>query len=266
MALAVVITLAVMALGVVAGKWQYGRHVFRSEAIHAHEAAQALPTADIATLLGPADAATGDAQWRHVSATGHFDPDSLTALRSRSVDGTASLQYLAWFLTDAGAVLVNTGWVPRTDADVPILPSGDLTIGGVMREQEEDDGRRGEGATRITAAQMPPASADALPGWIMLREPCVPEGCLDTALQPVPEPQLGLGPHLSYAYQWWLLTVIAPVAAVLILRRDAQHERAALSTLEASNGGAPPPRSNEPKTPRRRRLRDTTDEDYEDAL
>ena len=268
-ALAVVITLAVIALGIVAGKWQYGRYQTRAAAVEAFEAAEGKPSVDIAALIASGDLAASDSgsagaltgppfpEWRTVSVEGTFDQGSVTALRGRTVDGVATLQYLAWFDTLDGALLVNVGWAPRDDALEVTLPAGTLLIEGILRNQEHDDGREGEGATRIVANQVPHGDPTAsypepLPGWLMLREPCEDSGCLETALQPVPVPQLGLGPHLSYAFQWWLLALMAPLATFALLRRDARLERESVTEAVA--------------TASKRRPRRPSDEEIEDAL
>lgn len=247
--------LGLMVLGYVAGNWQYGRHQVRSEAISAFNAAHEVPPVLLDELVSPGATTAKPVEWRSVTVTGTFSEAQPVALRGRVVERTASLQYLAWFNTTSGAILVNVGWEPRDTATVPRLPQGEVTIGGVLREQEPDDGKRGDGATRVNAAQMPPANSPTFPGWIMLREPCEVSGCVDTALAPVPTPQLSLGPHLSYAYQWWLLVVAAPILAAVILRRDAAHERVA-----AGQGETPP------KGARVRKQRELTDEEIEDAL
>jgi cytochrome oxidase assembly protein ShyY1 len=257
-ALAAIATLAVIALGIVAGRWQFGRYEVRAEAVRAFEAAANVPPAPLTEVLA-SEGSLDDAEWRSVTARGTFDAGSLTALRGRSVESTAALHYLAWLVTSEGPVLVDVGWVPRDSAADIALPLGSVEIEGVLRSQEADDGRRGDGATRIVAAQLPPPPADAGPpvsGYMMLREPCVDAGCLGTSLKPAPLPQLSLGPHLSYAYQWWLLALLAPFAAVYLVRRDARLE------LESRGQGAPTATNHE----RKRSRKQLTDEEVEDAL
>lgn len=258
-ALAVFATLAVVALGIVAGRWQYGRYEARADAVRAFAAAAAMPDAELAELVAQGPTWLKGSEWRAVSATGTFDAETLTALRGRSIDGTAALHYLAWLSTEQGPLLVDVGWLPRDATHTVELPAGEVEIAGIMRAQEPDDGRRGDGATRIVAAQVPPPpdAGEPLPGYVMLREPCEPEGCLGTGLQPVPLPQLSLGPHLSYAFQWWLLALLAPFAAVFLVRRDARLEREARG--EAAEAESPPPS-------RRTRPKRLSDEEIEDAL
>jgi cytochrome oxidase assembly protein ShyY1 len=247
-----------MVLGIVAGRWQFERYEARADALRASEAAQGLPVVPWDEVVGDGET-LGAAEWRVVTVRGRFDAASLTALRGRTVEREASLQYLAWLVTDTGAVLVNTGWVPRDSGEVISLPTGEVEITGIVRAQEADDGKRGDGATRITAQQLPAPSGPAYPGWLMVRDPCTAEGCLGTALQPVPAPQLSLGPHLSYAFQWWLLAAAAPVITVAVLRKDARHgrERDRLETDEQTPQAAPK---------RRTVPRQLSDEEIEDAL
>ncbi|GIG54426.1 SURF1 family protein [Demequina activiva] len=251
------VCLAVSAVATLLGLWQYGRHVERADARAAYGSAVESPVADLGAVV-PAEASTlpPGAQWRTVTATGSFDPAPPTVLRGRPVDGTAAWQYLAWFDTvDGQSLMVNLGWVPQPggteDAsafDLPSDPGVQITV--VLRDWEEDDGKTTAGSiTRITPAQLPAPTGDPVPGYGMLRELCADDSCVPTPIgEPVPLPELTLGPHLSYAWQWWLFAVMAPVGGVLLLRRDARMDRAAPA--------ARPPQ-------RRRRL---TDEEIEDAL
>ena len=252
-AVAATMAASVVALGVVAGLWQFGRYQVRADALSAAQAAQGLPAVPWSQVVTDGELP----EWRTVTLTGHIESQSVTALRGRTVEREVSLQYLVWFISEDRAVLVNTGWVPREAALDVALPTGEVTLEGMVRAQEPDDGKRGEGATRITALQMPTPSAAAQPGWLMVREPCDETGCLGTPLQPVPPPQLSLGPHLSYAFQWWLLAAAAPVLTIAVLRRDARH--ASEHALGATRATPKPPR--EP-----RRARQLSDEEIEDAL
>ena len=51
-----------------------------------------------------------------------------------------------------------------------------------------------------------------------------PEGTDDWPL-PLPTPDLGEGPHLSYAVQWFIFTLIGLVGYPLVLARVAQDDR-----------------------------------------
>ncbi|MGQ4497135.1 SURF1 family protein, partial [Dermabacteraceae bacterium P13101] len=67
--------------------------------------------------------------------------------------------------------------------------------------------------------------------------------------RPVPKPDTSLGPHLSYAFQWWIFALFFPGALIYAGRRNLQEQSAAPV--------APRPK---PRSQRRR------DEDEEDAI
>lgn len=264
-AVVAVVALAVMAVCVVAGRWQWGRHEDRAEARDAYRAAVGLAPAPLASLV-PAGAETlpAGAEWRTASVTGAFQPDSLTLLRNRSVDGVRSRQHLAWFSTgDGAALLVLTGWTPQPrdpsdPADDPLLPADTRTITVVLRAQEPDDGRRDAGATRVAAAHLPPPPAEPRPGYgVLVDGGCARADCAALFGTPVPMAEPTLGPHLAYAVQWWLFAALAPWGAVTLLRADARKPRPLRDS--APRGGRDPSR----RGPRRR---GPTDEEVEDAL
>ena len=255
-ALTVIVVLAAMALGLVAGTWQWDRYETRSHALAGQAAAQGKPVASLEDLIDRDAAGPGDAEWRTATVTGVINPASLTELRGRRVQNTASLQYLVWIHTDTGrTAMVNLGWQPRSEATPPALPSGRVTVTGIVRSFEEDNGKPG---TRITPSQMNGIDGEVVQGYLMAKATCGQAGCLDV-LKPVPTPSLSLGPHLSYAFQWWLLTAVAAPLGILITRRDALHER----ERDGTEPGAPSPRK--PPTPAKKQRR-PSDEEIEDAL
>ncbi len=248
--------LAISALAVIAGRWQFSRHETRSHTLHAYEAAEGAPPAPLALLDPPGtDALPEASQWRLASTSGQFEQDSLTVLRNRAVDGVRVSEYLAWFITDDGqALLLMTGYVPlEAGTAAPALPPGRLDLVVQLRVQEPDDGKRGDGATRVVAAQMPDAPGPTLAGFGVLRGDC-DAACEATFGAQVPDPKLSLGPHLAYTFQWYALAVIAPVGAVLLLVRRRTDD---------DEPGAP---REEPRAGRKRRPRGPSDEEIEDAL
>jgi cytochrome oxidase assembly protein ShyY1 len=252
----VIVVLVAMALGLFAGKWQWERYESRSQALAGQAAAEGKPVAALEELIDRDALGPGDAEWRTATVTGVLDPASLTELRGRSVDNTASLQYLAWIHTETGrTVMVNLGWQPRSQATPPALPAGQVTVTGIVRAFEADNGKPG---TRITPSQMNGIDGEVVQGYLMARSTCSASECLEV-LEPAPTPSLSLGPHLSYALQWWLLTAVAAPLGIGITRRDALHER----ERDAAAAGSPSPR----KPPRpAKKGRGPTDEEIEDAL
>lgn len=256
-ALTALVVLALMALGLVAGKWQWGRYETKKHASDAYHAAQGLPAVTWGSLPAADRATAVSLAWRTVTLTGTLDADSVVALRGRSVEGSPALEYLAWLTTaDGTSVIVNLGWQPREDAQTPSLPADAVTVTGVVRTLESDNGKTG---TRITPAQMPPPHGEALDVYVMASSTCAGTECIEE-LETVPLPEISLGPHLSYAMQWWLLTVSAAPLGIWLTRRDAQLER------ERTNPGAPTAERAATTPVKPRRKRQPTDEEIEDAL
>lgn len=255
--------MAAMALGLVAGKWQWGRYETKVQAVDAQAAAEGKPVADIEDLIDRDASGPGAADWRTVTVSGVLDPTSVMELRGRSVENTASLQYLAWVHTPSGrTVMVNLGWQPRSGATTPDLTNERVTVTGIVRAFEADNGKPG---TRITPRQMNGIDGDVIPAYVMARSTCGPSGCVE-GLSPVPTPRLSLGPHLSYALQWWLLTAVAAPLGIWVTRRDALHERERQAADAGGNGeGAPKPARAAGSRPAKKR-RTPTDEEVEDAL
>ncbi len=262
-ALTSVLVLAFMALGLIAGQWQWGRYETRSDALAAQDRAAGLPTVPLASVLTTDDPDPGDANWRTVTVSGVIDPTDIAELRGRAIDNTASIQYLAWVRTPAGeSVLVNLGWTPRAEPIPLTIPAGTITVTGTVRAFEADNGKRG---TRINPVQMRGIDGTVFQAYLMADSVCGDDGCL-ADVEPVPTPQLSTGPHLSYAMQWWLLLVAAAPIGVWLTVRDARHER---ERLAAQNGSpvVDTPRDS-PKPTRRASSKKElpSDEDVEDAL
>ncbi|WP_430866906.1 SURF1 family protein [Demequina aurantiaca] len=284
--------LAVCAVAAMLGRWQYHRFEVRADALEQYELGQQEAPKPIAELI-PAGATDlpPHTQWREVVLVGHFDPESTTVLRNRPVDSIPTWQYLAWFdTTDGRSMLVNLGWIPlpatgTTTAPVP-YPTAETTITVITRSWEDDDGKRGDGATRVIPEQVPVPVNESVPGYGMLREVCAEDACASVVVgEQTPLPSLSTGPHLSYAWQWWVLAAMAPVGAVVLIRRDRADDQDAEAGADAglseqasetpaesgAAGGEPsigratarPSRASAPRKGRRARL---SDEEIEDAL
>jgi len=269
-ALALVVCVAAISLG----RWQYHRHEARAADIAAFEAASEYGVEPLAEVVpAGADVPLADASlatvppealWRTVEVQGHFADAEPRWLRNRPVGGTPAVHALEWFLTDDGrALLVNAGWVDARSDVRPTLPTDPLTLTVALRAFEADDGRRDDGATRITPVQVDAPAAEpgieeaVVPGYGVLAQACEPCGPLP-GLTPTPLPVLSLGPHLAYAWQWWLLAIAAPIIAIVLVRRDA------LDPSDDDAGETSAPRA--ARVPRARRRTGPTDEEIEDAL
>ena len=234
----VVATLGVAAMVAAAcgllGLWQWHRHVERSAAVAVLETwtdAAPVPVADALTGTGPVP----DGQvWRRVLATGHYLPDAQVLLRNRPVDGQVGFHVLAPFAIDTGALagqvlLVDRGWLDAAETasvtpTVPAPPDGRVEPVAQLRQAESASGRDAP-AGQVQAIAIEEARAAATVPWTgtaldAYAQATTENGAAPAGLGPLARPSTDLGPHLSYAFQWWVFAIGALVGAVILLRRE----------------------------------------------
>lgn len=203
---------------VMLGLWQLDRHADKTALRDAVEAGQALPPLDLA------DAPEGS--FRRVVAVGVYDA-SLQALVFRSHEGSSGYHVLTPLVVDDGsAVLVDRGWIPL-DFDPPAPPTGMVKAAGVL-----------------WPAQAGSSTPDALPDVVTRIDPELQQAFASYRLRsdylvlapaPMPAsypieaaaPDIGLGPHLGYAGQWFLFAGVVAIGYPLLLRRNLRRERSA---------------------------------------
>jgi cytochrome oxidase assembly protein ShyY1 len=181
-----------------------------------------------------------DVEQRTVRATGEYADDDTFVVENRTYNGASG----GWVLTplvleDGRAVVVNRGFIGfNADGAIvaPPAPTGTVTVEGVVLPSEQrgrfgaqdPSGERLEVLARVdldrVAEQVP---YDVLPAYLQRTtsdpaEPPPAEGAAELVALDAPEPDLG--PHLSYAVQWFIFTAIAVVGYALLLRRVARDE------------------------------------------
>jgi cytochrome oxidase assembly protein ShyY1 len=230
LALALVAVLA--AAGMVRlGFWQLHRHeertAFNASVRAAEEAAPVPPE----RLLSPGAPVRAGDEWQRVRATGTYDTDAQVLVRNRPYEGRNGYEVVTPLVTGSGtALLVERGWVPAgataaTVPDVPAPPDGRVTVTGWVRVSEPPDDGPAPPPGQVTRLHVPTVAAD-LPypvygGYVALTDQQPPgPGSME---RPQP-PDLGIGPHLAYAVQWWIFAGIALVGWVVLLRREAIDE------------------------------------------
>ncbi|HEX6291695.1 MAG TPA: SURF1 family protein [Herpetosiphonaceae bacterium] len=180
------------------------------------------------------------AEYRPVVVTGTYDHSQEVVLRNRSRGGLPGVDILTP-LRIAGSdqrVLIDRGWVPllqaRPEERKAFEVAGTVTVRGLVRkpqaqvstwgpqDQQPTNGRldawfRADVA-RI-ATQMP---YPLLPFYIeQLPEPSAPD-----LPHPQPSIELGEGPHLSYAIQWFsFAAILVGGYAALVVTRSAEQRR-----------------------------------------
>ena len=269
---AVVVALA-MAICVGLGLWQYGRFEDRRDIAQTVESNyQADPVTLESVLPAPDSPLTGSEDWTPVQLEGSYctDPDCILYVRNRTLGATVGFWQLAPFQTDDGAtLLVVRGWVDSDaqesePADPPAVPEGELTITarlrpaeGVISGRENPEGQVHSVSPEQIAPQLPELSGPLTTGAygeLAAEDPAGPRP------QDLPAPDTSLGPHLSYAFQWWIFALFFPGALIFRTHKVMQEE------IEDQDEGGTGPKGTPRPRPRARARRRSRDEEDEDAL
>ncbi|HEX4811770.1 MAG TPA: SURF1 family protein [Nonomuraea sp.] len=239
LALHVVVLLVIPAF-VLLGRWQFGRFEERSANSERVTANIEAPPVPLDRLAAPGQPVRESDRFRTVTVAGTYDPSHALVVRRRPQEGRPGYYVLTPLVTgDRTAVLVNRGWVEAgatadTPPDVPLPPTGQITVTGRLRpsETEESSGIRNVTGLPpgqvllIDAAEIGKRLPYALVGGYV--ELTRQEPARSPAPEPVPEPDVGSGGGLNLAYgvQWWLFIGIAIGGWILLIRRELAERRA----------------------------------------
>lgn len=237
------------------GIWQLDRMEWRRELNTRIEQRRSQAPVSIDSL--DAGSGSGGLEYRNVSATGTYDTTRETILYGRARNGQAGNHLVTPLaLADGSVVFVDRGWVPLAEDSPGALdeatPDGEATVEGILLPPESDDDRPDADTVKdVSLVQLSKRTdADVWPVYLLLRSQNPPQD--GPFPEPVPEPRLSGGPHLSYAFQWFTFTIIAIVGWTLLLRREARDRRAEQGAAGAGADGpesdteAGPTRGSEP--------------------
>ena len=204
------------------GFWQLDRLRGR-RARNAHvEAARARPPIELTGYGRSADSAVN----RRVRARGSYDYDHEQLWRARSYEGAPGVSLITPLrLPDGSAVLVDRGWVPSPDAfHVDQRAYRESAAAEVVGLGVDVPRGKGDVDPRTLADSLP---YPLLP-FVLQRLPPArrrPAASLFGSARPPlpwPPPELGDGPHLSYAVQWFSFAVIIVVGSIALYRRQGR--------------------------------------------
>ena len=277
------------------GWWQLDRYQdkhARSQLIERNYDAAPVPLAE---LLPSAGAPLAPAlQWRQVEATGTYDAAHTVLVRNRphragSNDPTYGYEVLVPLrLDDGSALLVDRGWLPsgsrgtnpaQAPDAVPAPPSGPVRVVVRLRPSEPARDRQLPPGQVSSIALPRIAEMTGLPLW-------APYGALVSETPAPAAAPAGLDPptldgnegiNASYAVQWALFALLGLGFPLWLRRRQreaAEQDRAreqAEQDRAVGPAGVRTPSvataSPRPARPRRRRIWDADDEDYDvDAM
>lgn len=236
-ALAVVVIAFTYLCFSVLAPWQLGKNTKTSR--ENNQIQQSLTTASVPVkdLLPQQDSSAPDAQWRRVTATGHYLADKQLLVRLRVAGGEPALEVLVPFVIDGGpAVLVDRGYLrPEQGSPAPPIPSPPnetVTIMGRLRDSERPVPGKESFATdgvrqvySIDIGEIAMLTGVPLAGSYLQLVDNQPGG-----LGVIGVPHLDAGPFLSYGIQWITFGIVAPILLGYFVYAEIRTRRAETQT------------------------------------
>ncbi len=237
LALALVVIAFTYLCFMVLAPWQLGKNTKTSRENRQIDYSLNTPPVPLKTLLPQQDSSAPNAQWRRVTATGHYLPDVQVLARLRVVEGDQAFEVLAPFVVDGGpTVLVDRGYVrPEPGSHVPPVPrppDQTVTITARLRDSEPTvpgkDPFSRDGFQQVHSISTGQISA-------LTRVPLAASYLQLVEDQPgglglIGVPHLDAGPFLSYGIQWISFGILAPIglgyfayAEIRARRREKQQ-------------------------------------------
>lgn len=270
------------------GIWQLNRFEdkrARAAVIEQHYDAEPIALTDAPSSARSKLAAADD--YTVVRARGHYcsRPECVLYVRNRVEGSSVGFWQLVPFETNGGSTfLAVRGWVTtgQTDsvpASRPKVPSGEVELVARLRPREPRLSDRPEVPGQLHSVNATdvlsqvPQLEDVLEG--AYGEVVSENGVAPQGLSALGKPSTSLGPHLSYAFQWWIFSAFFVLGFVVAARRtlrDYEGEEesdAASATAVANDVAAAPTRGSVRRYGATRHTRHRsrgTDEDEEDSL
>jgi len=245
------LVLAAIVVMVSLGFWQLRRLDERRDFNDVVESRVETPSVPLGDLLGEPGFDPDTAEWRATTASGVYLDEQILVF-NRTQNGQAGDNVLTPLLLDGGGiVLVNRGFVPLGAAP-PTPPATAVDVlGRVRASQQRERGGLTDASvddapiTEIRRIEIERIAAqldgEVAPVYLDLVAQTPAIGPDDP--DPVPPPELGSGPHLSYAVQWFIFSIAVAVGWVLAVRRSiAKRTRAA----ELTDAGDEPAAADSP--------------------
>jgi cytochrome oxidase assembly protein ShyY1 len=218
----------VAACCVALGLWQLDRLAQRHARNDLVRASLRTPPVDVERLLAPERPLPGGLQWRRVEVTGRYDAARTLLVRNRPLEGAVGYHVLVPLVTRTGpALLVDRGWVragdtARTRPAVPPPPRGDVTVLARLRASEPADGKAAAPTGEVRRIDVPAIAATLpYPVYGAFGEATRERPAPGAAPRRLPAPEVEEGPHLAYAFQWFVFAAIALVGVGVLARREA---------------------------------------------
>ncbi|MGE2816230.1 SURF1 family protein [Mycobacterium heidelbergense] len=232
-ALALVVIAFTYLCFMVLAPWQLGKNTRTSRENRQIEYSLNTAPVPLKTLLPQQDSSARDAQWRRVTATGHYLADVAVLARLRVIEAEQAFEVLVPFVVDGGpTVLVDRGYVrPEEGSHVPPIPrppAETVTITARLRDSEplvqgKDPFTRDgfQQVYSINTQQVSALTKVPLAGSYLQLVDDQPGG-----LGVIGVPRLDAGPFLSYGIQWILFGILAPIGLGYFAYSEIRARRA----------------------------------------
>ena len=232
-ALAVVVVAFTYLCFTVLAPWQLGKNTKTSRENDQIQHSLTTAPVPLTTLLPQQNSSAPDAQWRRVTATGHYLPDKQVVARLRVAEGDPSMEVLIPFAVDGGpTVLIDRGYVrPLPGSRVPPMPPpprGPVTITARLRDSEgpvpDKESFVSDGVRQVYSIDVQHIAALTgvpLAGSYLQLTENQPGG-----LGVIGLPHLDAGPFLSYGIQWITFGVFAPILLGYFVYSEVRARRA----------------------------------------
>lgn len=246
------------------GEWQHHRYESKVERNRWIDANYDAPAAPLAGLLPAGATSLPRAQeWRSAEVQGVYESFAQVLIRNRPLHGDAGFEVVVPLRRDDGsALLVDRGWLPLGTTGgspdvVPAPPGGRVDLVVRLRPGEPPSDRTPPPGQQFRID--PQRIAQDVIGPVLPLYGVLASETPATTPAPtlLPRPDEDLGPHLGYAWQWWMFASAAYLIFGYYLLRE-QRQR---------SGNPEPIRLRMPASlaARRSRVREPSDEEWEDA-
>jgi cytochrome oxidase assembly protein ShyY1 len=246
------------------GSWQLARRAEAQAAIAKIDANYDSTPVPLKSLLPDLASFQDSQEWSQVELHGRYLADDQLLVRTRPLGGNPGFEVLVPLQLEDGAVfVVDRGWVPVGNAQdapdaVPAPPAGSVTVIARLKPGEPTLPGRTAPAGQIATIQLgdiaerigEPTYTGAY-GLLVSESPAP-----DERPAALPKPARDEGPHLSYAFQWFVFALLGFVGLGWAIRQE----------YRVVNADDPQERDRAAARERRKAQRAPSDADVEDAI
>ena len=176
--------------------------------------------------------------WMKVTIAGKYEPEKQALFRGHYFQDRYGLEVLSLFIPsdkNIPAIWVDRGWMETSNSasastPIPLPRSGEITISGILKTYDEVSQSRGAlfalPAPRIgridERSLQETFSGETFFLYLKLQKESSASSSKseNSTLQIAPLTPPGEGPHLAYAIQWWLFTLLIAGTRIALYRGE----------------------------------------------